>query len=130
MRNIVIDRQRLIVFARVTGFLETAAIKQITVDMRNAARTLGSAMGQHDFLYDLTDTKVGDQATVDTLYTLMADQTTRHLWAHRIAFFTSSALLTLQLQRVCTARPGRIALFSDRRNATAWLYAERRQIAA
>jgi hypothetical protein len=130
MRNITIDRQRLVVFARVTGFLDAEMVTQITADMRDAARKLGSAMGQHDFLYDLTDTQVGDVATADALYTVLADQRTQHIWARRIAFFTPSALLTLQLQRLCAARPGRIAVFSDRRAATAWLYAERRQLFA
>ena len=127
MSDIVVDRTRLIVFIRVAGFLDAAAITAITGQVREAARTLGNAFGQHDFLYDLTETKVAAAPAVDHLCALLSDPSSRHLWARRIAFFTPSALLRLQLQRVCAARPG-VTAFPDRKSAEHWLAAERSKI--
>lgn len=125
MEGIVIDRNRSLVFLRVTGFLDSTAIDSITEAMRSAAVTLGDQFGQHDFLYDLTDTQVAGADAVDRMCAVMADPATRHRWAHRIAFFTPSALLRRQLQRVCAVRPGRLAVFPDRKSASDWLIAER-----
>lgn len=129
MSDITIDHGRLIVFIRVTGFLDADAITQITAQMRDAARTLGDALGKHDFLADLSETMVCPGPAIDQLCALMSDPATRHLWARRVAFFTPSVLLRLQLRRVCEVRPG-IAAFADRRSASDWLAAERQAIAA
>ncbi len=125
MRNVIISRDKLTIFMRVSGFLDAAAVDEIAAEMRQAALTLGDAIGQHDFLFDLSGTNVAAQSAIDTLCRLLCDPQWQSRRARRIAFFTPSALLRLQLQRVCAARTG-IAAFEDRKSAHDWLMQDRK----
>lgn len=129
MERFVIDRANLIVFARVVGFLDETAVAQLVTESRRAARQLGKDLGRHSLLYDLTQTQVASVAAIDTICRMMGDPASKPLWAQCVAFYTPSALIQLQLQRVCAVRPG-IAIFADRRSAIAWIQAERDPIAA
>lgn len=129
MERFVVDRANLIIFARVVGFLDEAAVAQMVTESRRAARQLGKDLGRHSLLYDLTQTQVTSAAAIDTICRMMGDPVSKPLWAQRVAFYTPSALIQLQMQRVCSVRPG-IAVFADRRSALAWFQAERSKAAA
>ena len=129
MEGFVVDRANLIVFARVTGFLDEAMVAKMITESRRAARVLGKDFGRHSLLYDLTSAQVASVASIDTICRMVADPADRSLWAHRVAFYTPSVLIQMQMQRVCNMRPG-IAIFAERRSAIAWIHAERGRIAA
>lgn len=129
MERFVIDRANLIVFARIVGYLDEAKVAEMIVVSRQAARQLGEAFGRHCLLYDLTNADLVSNGAVETIRRMMSDPAGKSLWAHRVAFYSPSVLMQLQMQRVSTARPG-IAVFPDRRSAIAWFQAERTAAAA
>ncbi len=129
LERFVIDKVNAIVFARVVGYLDEAMVAHMVTISRQAARQLGKDFGRHSLLYDLAQTQVASTAAIDTVCRMMSDPASKPLWAHRVGFFAPSALLRLQMQRICAVRPG-IAMFDDRRSAIAWIQSERAGIAA
>ncbi|OYY71164.1 hypothetical protein [Sphingomonas sp. 28-63-12] len=129
MHNIVVDHQRDLVFARVSGFLDAAMIAALIAEVRVVGQRLRHGANGYDLLCDLSETKVAATVAADSFSGLLNDRSTQHLWADRVAYFTPSTLLRLQIERAAVSRAD-IAVFAERRSAISWLQEERRKKAA
>ncbi len=129
MYQIIIDRPRSLVFARVSGFLDSQTIAEIVAQTRLLGNELRQSSGRFDLLCDLTATKVTSSEAAGGYSDLLGNPSARHLWADRIAYVTASALLRLQIERAIAARSD-VRVFGDRRTALAWLQEAREKIAA
>ena len=121
-QTIEIDPVRLMVTVKVSGLFTPEATLPCMMETRRAVQSLGSKVGQHVTLYDLSEIGPAPQETVDLLRMDFANPLTRHLGARRIAILTRSTLLRRQVDRVRASRP-EIAVFSERGAAVDWLLA-------
>lgn len=119
MAKLILDHQNLIIFARISGFIDVARILRITADADDAARQFGCRAGLHGRLFDLTDAKVAPPAAIDALGEMTIDPARMPVRANRVAYFGASPLAQLQLKRLCALRPS-MAIFDDRSAAFAW----------
>ncbi|WP_326525019.1 hypothetical protein [Sphingomonas sp.] len=122
MYEIRVDREKLLLDVRVTGFITPDLAQALTDEVRVAARTFGPPYGQHVTLYDITGLKVSPGTTVDVIQAAWIDPSIRHLWARRVAYCTPSALARLQAARLREARAD-IGIYATRKEALAWLLA-------
>lgn len=118
MSSVIVDRQSLILFARVEGFVDADRLLRIANAADAAALRLGDRLSLHGRLYDLNDAKVAPANAIEALCTMMADPRRAHLRANRVAYFGGSPLVQMQLRRLC-ATPN-AGVFTDRRSAYAW----------
>jgi hypothetical protein len=119
-QEIEIDRDRNLVVVTVSGFFSPEAAHRATMETRLAIQSLGSAMGSHLTLYDMTATAPTSGETVELIRMGFANPVYRPLWARKVAFCTSSSLLRRQIERLREARAD-IAIFETRELALAWL---------
>jgi hypothetical protein len=120
MFTISIDRARLLVDMRLSGFFTLEIAAQATQALRAAVRSLGPAMGHHVTLYDATDLLVSPAQTIEYIQSSYAEPEIRPLWARRVAYCTPSALTRMQAMRLRRSRAD-IGVFTTRDDALAWL---------
>ncbi|MBX3595628.1 hypothetical protein [Sphingomonas sp.] len=122
VQAIEIDRVRNLVIVTPSGFFTPASLHHYTMETRRAIDTLGDAAGKHVTLYDFSAVIAAPPETIELLHVAFANPVYRRIRARKVAFVSPSALMTMQLQRVRTARPD-ITLFSARASALEWLLA-------
>ncbi|MES2336761.1 MAG: hypothetical protein V4537_01540 [Pseudomonadota bacterium] len=120
MYSIAIDRARLLVDMRLSGFFTPEIAADATQALRAAVRSLGADMGRHVTLYDATDLQVSPAETVAYIAASYAEPEIRPLWARRVAYCTPSALARMQVARLRSGRSD-IAVHASREDALAWL---------
>ena len=96
MFSIEIDRERLFVDMRLSGFFTEDVARAATEALRDAVRSLGPLIGRHVTLYDATALKVCPPETIAFLQHGWAEPSIRKLWARRVAYCTPSALTRMQ----------------------------------
>lgn len=121
MFSIEIDRARLLVDMRMSGFFTLEIAHAATQAARDAVRSLGPLAGRHVTLYDASELQVCPPETIGYLQRGWADPSIRHLWARRVAYCTPSALSRMQANRLRHSRPD-IGVFTARDEALAWLF--------
>lgn len=119
MPIIVIDPVGLIAYAKVSGFVDSAAMLRITADIDRAIEAFGDRMPLHGRLIDLTEAKVAPPAAIAALCEMTIDPARAHLRANRMAYFGASPLVQQQVRRLC-ALGSRFGMFDDRQRAFAW----------
>ncbi|MCP3729416.1 hypothetical protein M9978_03150 [Sphingomonas sp. MG17] len=122
-QEIEIDRDRNLVVVKVSGFFSPEAAHRATMETRYAIQSLGSAVGQHLTLYDMTETAPSTAETVELIRMGFANPVYRPLWARKVAFCSPSSLLRRQIERIREARAD-IGIFETRDEALAWLLAD------
>lgn len=122
-QEIEIDRDRGLVVVKPIGFFSPEAAHRATMETRYAIQSLGSAVGQHLTLYDMTDTAPVTTETAELIRMGFANPVYRPLWARKVAFCTPSSLLRRQIERVREVRED-IGIFETREAALAWLLAD------
>ncbi len=120
MYSIHIDRTRLLVDMRLSGFFTKEIAAEATTALRTAVRSLGADTGRHVTLYDATELKVSPAETVEYIKASYAEPSIRPLWARRVAYCAPSALARMQMTRLRGGRPD-IAVFTTRADALDWL---------
>lgn len=121
-QEIEIDRDRKLVVVKVFGFFSPEAAHRATMETRYAVQSLGSAVGQHLTLYDMTATAPAPAETVDLIRAAFANPIYHPIHARKVAFCSPSSLLRRQIERLREAR-GDIGIFEDREQALCWLLA-------
>ena len=121
MFTIEIDRARLLVEMRLSGFFTLEIAHAATGALRDAVRSLGPLAGRHVTLYDASALKVCPPDTVGYIQNSWADPSIRHLWARRVAYCTPSALTRMQAMRLRHSRPD-LGVFASRDEALEWLF--------
>jgi hypothetical protein len=122
-QEIEIDRDRNLVVVKVSGFFSPEAAHRATMETRYAIQSLGSAVGQHLTLYDMTETAPSTAETVELIRMGFANPVYRPLWARKVAFCSPSSLLRRQIERIREARAD-IGNIETRDEALAWLLAD------
>jgi len=120
LHSVTIDRTRNLIEVRLKGFFSPEDAGWMGEEVREAIRTLGTAAGQHVTLYDVSKVKIASKPTIAMMIGVFGNPVFRDLWARRVAFYSTSALGRLQLQRVCDVRED-VGIFEDRPAALAWL---------
>jgi len=120
MPNTAVDRLGLILFARVTGYMDVNQVLRLSTRLDIRLSELGESGAHHTRLIDLTEAKVASPNTIAALGREIVDPRRRSLQAKRVAFFGASPLVALQINRLCMLKPD-MALFADRRAAYSWL---------
>lgn len=123
MYTIHIDRARLLVDMRLSGFFTQQIAIDATAALRAAVRSLGADTGRHVTLYDATDLKVSPAETVEYIKNSYTDPSIRSLWARRVAYCAPSTLARMQMTRLRGGRPD-IAVFASRAEALDWLLSD------
>lgn len=118
--EIRIDRARKLVDVRLRGFFTPEDAGWISEEVRAAILTLGEDVGKHVTLYDATHVRVAPAETIEAVRASFASPAVRPLWARRIAYVATSALLRRQLARITDAHPA-LRVFGSRAEALAWL---------
>jgi hypothetical protein len=116
MYKITVDRSAHIIRADLSGFFSPAEVAAFGRDEQAAARSLGCGSGEFGLLICALEGTVQDQQVVAEFRRLLAGLP---LQAGRIAFVTTSALLTLQLRRIIPADRG--GLFDTVAEGLCWL---------
>ena len=120
MYTLAIDRPGNLIEVALTGFWRREATEAFCEEMRGHIATLGTGVGQHVLLCNLSGASVAPADTIAVLAQILASPAFAGIRARRIAFYTPSALLRLQMARVTGVRDG-IAVFETRADAEAWL---------
>jgi hypothetical protein len=118
--RVSVDRPHKLLELKLHGLLTPEDAAWIGEDLRAAIRTLGDDVGKHVTLYDASEVQVVPQATVDLLKSTFDNPAVRTLWARKVAFVVTTALVRRQVQRLREIRPD-IGIFGDRDAAIAWL---------
>jgi hypothetical protein len=122
-QDIEIDRELNLVVVKVVGFFSAEAAHRATMETRIAIQSLGSAVGHHLTLYDMTETAPSTAETVELIRMGFGNPVYKSLWARMVAFCTPSSLLRRQIERIREMRPD-IGIFETREEARAWLLAD------
>lgn len=122
-QDITIDHELCLVTVRVSGYFTVEAAHRATMETRTAIQSLGSRVGQHLTLYDLTDAAPATAETVDLIRLGFANPIYRPIWARRVAFCSPSYLMRRQIERIREPRPD-IGIFETREAARNWLIAD------
>lgn len=117
---ISVDRERLLVDVRLAGTVTPEDAGWIGEEVRAAVRSLDADIGKHVTLYDASAVRVVPPATVALLKSTWSNPAVKPLWARKVAFVVSTALATLQVQRLAEALP-MLGIFDTRDEALAWL---------
>lgn len=128
MYTLAIDRSRHLIQIALTGFWRPEATEAFCDEVRHQIAALGTGAGQQMLLCDLTDANVAPAETIAVLAHILANPSFAGIKVQRIAFYTPSALLRMQMGRVTGARKG-VAVFETRELAETWLM-EGRAVAA
>lgn len=120
MYSIRVDRERLLVEMRLTGFFTGDLAAEAVEALRRAIESLGPQAGQHVTLFDATAIDICPPATIDYIQACWVDPAIRPLWARRVAYCTPSALTRMQAKRLRESRSD-IGVFASREEALAWL---------
>ena len=122
VQTIHVDHANKLVDVRLSGFFSAEDVGWTGEELRAAVRTLGENIGAHVTLYDVSDALVAPPETVEALKQSFANPAVRPLWARKVAFCASSALVRMQLKRLQQVRAD-IGVFEDRASALKWLLA-------
>ncbi|MGJ3649252.1 hypothetical protein ACLB0R_12380 [Sphingomonas sp. GlSt437] len=118
MAQIIVDQLNLVIYARVSGFLDTQQLMQIAAEADDAVAGFGDRGRWHGRLYELTDAKVAPPEAIDALLALSRNPGRAHLRANRVAYFGATPLVELQIARLCVMPNA--AMFTNRRDAYEW----------
>ena len=129
MHRVTVDRVQAIVSMTAGGFFGEADLLAAAADLHVAIRSLGDRAGRHVTLYDLTALKVVPPPIIDQFARYFTDSYMQPLWARRVALVSGSALVSLQMDRVRRVAET-IRVFDNRREAVAWLLADRERLRA
>ncbi len=126
MIKVVVDRPRAMVALTAEGYVAQADVMTAAGQLHAAIRSLGERAGKHLTLYDLSDAKVAAGPALEAFAAFFTDPRYRPIWARRVAFVTTSTLLTRQMARIRLDRPD-MEVFDTRAKAIAWLLEAREQ---
>lgn len=118
--RVIVNRPHKMVSVVADGFFTIADIEHTGRELHAAIRSLGADAGQHVTLYDLSAAQVTAAPALERFGTFFTDTAYRGIWARRVAFVSTSALLRRQLERVAAIRDN-LRSFDDRDAAIGWL---------
>lgn len=122
MFTVQVDRARLFVDVRISGFFTAELSNEVRAHVRATIAALGRDVGRHVTLYDVSAVQVAPGTVIDAVKADFADRDGSRLRARRIAYCTPSALARLQAARICEGHAD-MAVFATRDEAIAWLTA-------
>ncbi len=122
MIKVLVDRSHALVNLTVDGFVTSADIAAGAQSLHAAIRSLGDRMGRHVTMYDLTRLQVASGSVLDDFAVFFTEPAFRAIWARRVAFVTTSPLVTRQMERIRRDRAD-MRIFDQRTAAIAWLLA-------
>ena len=120
MRFVTVDRVRRTLTVTTSGFVPADEVAAIAREVHEAIALLGGRSDDHVTLYDLSAVSVAAAEVVALFREYVANEAFQTLLGRRMAFVSTSALLTMQLRRVARDMP-QIQIFSDRAAAMEWL---------
>lgn len=123
--DIVADPARDLVRMTLAGFFDDLAIDGFIRARRDAHARLRCGPNQHLTFTDVRGLTIQTQDIVGRWGQVLADPTYR---SRRLGFVTASTLARMQLQRAIGSRDAQV--FTDEREATAWLFADEASAAA
>ena len=91
--SIEVDLTRKLIDLRIGGLISPEDAAWIGEELRAAIRALGDDVGQHVTLYDGSGVPVVPQETVELIKHTLDNPEVRKLWARKIAFVVSTALV-------------------------------------
>ncbi len=115
-----VDPVRNLVDVRLAGFFNPEDASWVAEEVRAAILSLGDAIGRHVTLYDASAVKVAPPATIEAIRMSYAMPQVRELWARKVAFVATTALVRRQVARLTDVHPA-LQVFRDRASALAWL---------
>ena len=118
MHRIAIDRNQAMVSLVLAGFFSLDDVTSAAADLHAAIRSLGSRMGMHVTLYDMSDLQVAAAPVLERFGRYFSDPAMKPLWARRVAIVSNSALVQMQMQRICRDN---MRVFAMRTDAVTWL---------
>lgn len=122
MNKVIVDRSHALVNVVADGFFGEEELTHGVQQLHAAIASLGHRAGHHVTLYDLLGLKVVHGPVLARFASYFSDPVYRPIWARRVAFLTTSALVLRQMSRVVQGRAD-MALFDRRVDAIAWLLA-------
>jgi hypothetical protein len=123
--SITADPARDLVVMRLTGFFTPADLERFVAERRIVHGTLRCGPNRHLTLADTSRISIQSQEMVARFGAMLADPAYR---SRRLAFVTGSSLARMQLQRAIGSRDAQV--FTDEREAMAWLFAAEASAAA
>ena len=118
-----VDPATRLIDLRIAGLVSPEDAAWIGEELRAAIRAMGPDVGQHVTLYDASRVQVLPAETIALLRHTFDNPAVRQLWARKVAFVATTALLRRQVLRLREVRPD-IGVFDDREAAVAWLLEE------
>lgn len=122
MFKVTIDRASRLVNVAFEGFFGIDVAVPAGIEVRKAIRDMGLGPGGHVTLFDVTKTQVVPPETFELVRGIYTDPEQKDVIARKVAWVTPSALLQMQLRRLCAYHPA-MQVFDDRETAMTWLKA-------
>jgi hypothetical protein len=122
VQRIIIDRGHNLIEVKLSGSFTPEDISWNGEELRSAIRSLGDGAGKHLTLYDVTEVAPLPGVTLEGLVRTFDNPAVRELWARKVAFVATSAILKMQIQHLKKVRED-IGVFDDRLAALKWLLA-------
>ena len=121
MATIEVVQQHNMVLIRLEGMIDADELSAFLTQYRGALKSLGTGVGSHSVLVDLTSSQVNTAATVNAFMAFLADPRFAAERARHVAMVATSPLFRMQLDRIAAARPG-MRVFSGEQAASSWLH--------
>ncbi len=120
MPTIRIDRIHRLIEVKLIGFYTRERATETAAAVVKAITSLGGDPNSHFTLYNLEHLQVTSAEAFDELSICYSDAGQRGYWARRVACYSPSALVRIQMSRLKTGRSD-FGVFGDRATAIAWL---------